>query len=83
MHQLLVTANVPCSPILVTLMMEVVRSPETSVLTRTTWHNIPEDGTLHINLIDGKFYWGVLFSQISLYALNNCESLFFALKCTH
>jgi hypothetical protein len=34
------TANVPCSPILVTLMM-------TSVLTRATRHNIPEDVNLH------------------------------------
>jgi hypothetical protein len=37
-------ANVfPSSPILVTLMMEAIHSSETSVVIRTTSHNIPED----------------------------------------
>jgi hypothetical protein len=52
MLRFLVTAFIPSSPILVTLMMEALQSSETSVLTRATCHNIPGDGILKVTYFE-------------------------------
>jgi hypothetical protein len=46
MLQFIVTANIPSSLILVTLMIEAIHSSKMSVLTRATWGHIPDDGIL-------------------------------------
>jgi hypothetical protein len=51
MLQVLVTAKVPGSLILVTLMMEAPHSSETFVFTKSTRRDISEEGILHSHTV--------------------------------
>jgi hypothetical protein len=63
-RRLLVAACVvPSSPIFVTLMKEAPDSSKTSVLTRVTWRNNPEDTILHSHRRENlKSYMNVSYS---------------------
>jgi hypothetical protein len=72
MHHLLVTASVVHSSlILVTLMKEALIFSETSVLTRATLSNTPEDTIVHIFFCLYFYIMMKVFSNCSLQGLEN------------
>jgi hypothetical protein len=60
---------VPSSPIFVTLMKEAPDSSETSVLTRATRRNNPEDTILHYDMSHKIMHLSLKLGEYSLYPL--------------
>jgi hypothetical protein len=62
-HRLLLTANiVPRLTILVTLMMEAIRSSEKTVLSMVTRRNVPED-RIHLRHVCGCETWSLILRE--------------------
>jgi hypothetical protein len=67
---------VPSSPILATLMMEALHSPETSVLTRGTQRNIPDDDILHSHATKTSYLAQLPFCLHELFLESRWEDKF-------